>query len=253
MHWDEHKETAIFLDKTIKEVCGFTQPSQIKVLDFGCGSGTLISNFLSLDYDAYGCDVGQYWQENSLVDPTRFAQISFTPYKIPFDDNTFDIVVSTSVLEHAQNKEEFFNEIFRVLKAGGCAIHILPGKWYLPYEPHIFVPLVNFFWPYCPKWWLGLWAFLGVRNQYQHGLSWKKVFENNQAFCLNSISYWSNKKYRDISFKIFGNYLEPAVFYIENSHGNFAKLARKFPFNRFSGWLTKQIRMYLFIQKKTKE
>ena len=41
------------------------------------------------------------------------------PYLIPFDDNTFDIVTSTSVFEHSSMFWVLANEIFRVLKPNG--------------------------------------------------------------------------------------------------------------------------------------
>lgn len=36
------------------------------------------------------------------------------PYRLPFDSETFDVAVSTSVLEDAHNKKELFRKIHRV-------------------------------------------------------------------------------------------------------------------------------------------
>jgi ubiquinone/menaquinone biosynthesis C-methylase UbiE len=46
---------------------------------------------------------------------------------LPFADESFDIVFSSSVLEHIHHVREFQYEIQRVLKADGMAIHILPS------------------------------------------------------------------------------------------------------------------------------
>jgi SAM-dependent methyltransferase len=223
------------------------------VLDFGCGSGRLVQCLLSLGYNAYGCDITPYWRETSHADVERLATLSFAPYRLPFEDNTFDVVVSTSVLEHAQNKEELFSEIYRILKVGGYAMHLFPGKWYLPVEPHIYVPLVNFFWPKCPKWWLALWAFLGVRNEFQCDKSWKEVIKLNSEYCMHGLSYWSNRKYRKLSLKIFKNYSAPMDFYVKNGYGSFAKLLRRVPFQRLSGWIAGEIRMNFIVSRKLKE
>ena len=126
-------------------------------------------------------------------------------------------------MEHARNKEEALSEIWRVLKVGGHAMHLFPSKWYLPVEPHIFVPLVNFFWPKCPKWWLALWAILGVRNEFQGVKSWKEVTEDNYAYCRQGLSYWSNRKFQAVSLKIFGNCLAPMEFYLRNGFGGCPK------------------------------
>ena len=151
-----------FLHTAIGEIGGYGDPATVKVLDFGCGGGSLVGDLVSAGYDAHGCDMDEYWRARPDADGRRFGKISPDPYRIPFEDSCFDIVVSTSVFEHAQNTETCFREIHRVLKPGGYSMHLLPAKWHLPYEPHIFVPLVNFIWPHVPRWWLALWALLGV-------------------------------------------------------------------------------------------
>jgi len=152
-------------------------------------------------------------------------------------------VLSTSVLEHAQNKTEVFREVHRGLKPGGYSMHLYPGKWYLPAEPHIYVPLVNYFWPRCPQWWLALWAMLGVRNEHQQGMGWREVVRRNRAYCRTGLSYWSNGRYRRVSMQVFGNHASPMVFFIENSYGGVARLLRALPLKRFTGWVAGEIRM----------
>jgi len=61
-----------------------------------------------------------YWQQKSHATVERLATISLTPYRLPYESDTLDVVVSTSVLEHAQNKEELFLEIHRVHAPSKC-------------------------------------------------------------------------------------------------------------------------------------
>jgi SAM-dependent methyltransferase len=190
MH-DEYVKIAGFFEAAISEIGNLRRPSQIKVLDFGCGTGRLVGALLQLGFDASGCDLSIIKQEPQAVASERFRTISIMPYRLPFDDNTFDAVISTSVLEHVQNKKECFHEIHRVLKTGGHSMHLYPGKWYLPCEPHTYVPLVNYFRPHCLKWWLGLWALLGVRNEFQQHKDWRTVLDLNIRFCRDMLSYWS--------------------------------------------------------------
>src|SRR2546426_9889444 len=110
---EEYEKAAIFLKTAMEELCRLGRPSQTKVVDFGCGSGELTNHFLGLGYDAYGCDIKPYWQQNSRATVERLATISLTPYRLPYESDMLDVVVSTSVLEHAQNKEELFQEIHR--------------------------------------------------------------------------------------------------------------------------------------------
>ena len=223
----------------------------VKVLDFDCGKGDLVRDLSSLGYDTYGCDIEAYWEEESEIETSKLSKILLASYRLPFEEGTFDVVVSTSVLEHTQNKEEFFNEIHRVLKKGGYAMHLYPGKWYLPYEPHIYVPFVNMFWPNCPKWWLIAWAKLGVRNEFQKGKSWKEVADLNAQYCRYKLSYWSNRKYRKLSKKVFDNYSAPMKFYINYADGGAAKLFRKLPIKGLWGWLIGNTRMNFIVSKKT--
>jgi SAM-dependent methyltransferase len=247
---NHRKKVSIFLHTAIKEICRLDRPAQTKVMDFGCGIGSIVDDLLSLGYDAYGCDLKPYWLENPRADIERLAAISSTPYQLPFGDNLFDVVVSTSVLEHAQNKKECFQEIYRILRTGGYSMHLFPAKWYLPLEPHIYVPLVNMLWPSCPKWWFALWALLGVRNEFQGHKSWKEVVEENCEYCRHNLSYWSNNKYRKVSLEVFESYSAPMEFYINNGYGGFPTLFRRLPFKRLSGWCGGQVRMNFIVQRK---
>lgn len=50
------------------------------------------------------------------------AEIKMDLHRIPFSDNTFDIVFCNHVLEHVKDDRQCTREIFRVLKPGGWAI-----------------------------------------------------------------------------------------------------------------------------------
>jgi ubiquinone/menaquinone biosynthesis C-methylase UbiE len=51
--------------------------------------------------------------------------------QIPFETNTWDMVIANHVLEHVQNDQQALNEIFRVLKPGGIAILQVPLSLYM--------------------------------------------------------------------------------------------------------------------------
>lgn len=224
--------------------------SSLKILDFGCGEGLLVGDLQTLGYDTYGCDT---WSTYGLAPANdRLRAIAQKPYRIPFDSRDFDFVVSTSVFEHAQNKEECFTEIHRVLKPGGYAIHILPGRWYLPTEPHIFVPLVNWFWPRVPRWWLGLFALLGIRNEFQKDMTWRQVRDSNHAYCATGLSYWSTARYREVSDRIFGRCFYPMELFLAQPGGGFNRLARRLPFKRLLGLVSREFRMGVLVQQKAR-
>ena len=46
----------------------------------------------------------------------------------PYADNSLDLVISRSVVEHLPDNHAFTDEMYRALKPGGRCIHVLPGK-----------------------------------------------------------------------------------------------------------------------------
>lgn len=235
-----------FFHKAITEVAKFD--NNIRLLDFGCGEGWLIKELRNFGYDVYGTDT--WLTYNEAPNASNLKKINLVPYKLPFENNYFDIIISTSVLEHAMNTDECFKEMYRILKPGGYAMHIFPGKWYVPKEPHIYVPLVNWLWPYCPKWWLALWALFGVRNEFQKGKNWKEVYEINAKYVKNHLCYRSSNYYKKLSIDIFGNCSWPMVFYINNAVGGFSNFFKKLPFKSLSGLLSREFRMGFLVVKK---
>ena len=77
-----------------------------KVLNVGCGKGVFpASNVVNLDiYEGQGVNV--VWD------------LSKTP--IPFESNSFDLVIANHVLEHVPNWFECFKELARVVNVGGA-------------------------------------------------------------------------------------------------------------------------------------
>jgi SAM-dependent methyltransferase len=163
---------------------------------------------------------------------------------------TSDIVLSTSVLEHARNPDEYLREIFRVLKLGGVAMHLLPGKWYLPYGPHFLVPLANYFYPNCPTWWLALWTLLGFRHPEHKGLRWREAVKACRDFYDNGVFDLSMRGHERLSRAVFGNCEWPMTFYITHAHGGFARVFRRLPLRKLWGILSREFRMAFLVQRK---
>lgn len=177
----------------ILEELGCELHSGVMILDFGCGTGRIVHKLREVGYKAYGCDFKfkEYFSETeSLSNLNIIRLINTAPYKLPFDDNTFDIVLSDQVFEHVQNYSETLAEISRVLKPDGSCLHILPSR-YRPFEAHVFVPFSSIIKSYP---WLVFWAKIGFRKKSQAGLSAKETGRQNYNYLKTHTNYLSKKQ-----------------------------------------------------------
>jgi SAM-dependent methyltransferase len=243
-----HAETAAFLVGAARDVAGVTLGDGFSVLDFGCGRGDMVGQLRGMGVNALGCDFA-----DSLGPGEGLHAIERDAYRLPFPDKSFDLVVSICVFEHAQDTHACMAEIHRVLRDGGVALHMIPGKWYLPTEPHIHVPLVNWFWPFPQRPWLALWAIAGVRNAYQRGLSWREVTRRNVAYARDGLCYRTTGHYDKVSRRIFGNSAWPMDYVIQRGTGGSAALARRLPMKRLTGWAIREFRVGLLMQRRVAE
>ena len=170
---------------------GFTIQPTMKVLVFGDSWGKLVALAVAQGFDAYGCYDIQYSYDHdrdpttvALRDQGRLQPIS-TPYQLPFEDSSIDVIISDQVFEHVMNYPQTIEELRRVMRVGGVFLHIFPSR-YRVIEPRIYVPLASIF---RPRWWLWLWALLGVRNEFQHGLPAREVVEKNAHFLKFNTNY----------------------------------------------------------------
>ena len=61
---------------------------------------------------------------------------------LPFEDNSFDIVICSHVYEHVPDPEKMFSEIYRVLKNNGIC-YFSAGNRLMWNEPHYNLPLLS--------------------------------------------------------------------------------------------------------------
>ncbi len=101
----------------------FSDPAALNVLDIGCGVG-LTDRYLIPHFGAmHGVDIAEGLVEKAAeFNPTAQYQ-AYDGTRLPFEDNTFDIVFAICVMHHVPPAqwEAFTHEMRRVLKPGGIA------------------------------------------------------------------------------------------------------------------------------------
>ena len=92
-------------------VSTFPDPDRVdaRVLDLGCGAGDSQSVCERLGFDWIGIDIDETAGASALADA----------HAIPFADESFDLVLSTKVLQFSPTPARFLREVRRVLRSDG--------------------------------------------------------------------------------------------------------------------------------------
>jgi SAM-dependent methyltransferase len=117
------------------------------VLDFGCGSGTLVRMLRAEGYDAFGVDIRWPGADYGDLEADELGRRGVLRYfeeggRLPFEDDMFDVLVSDQVFEHVVPFRESVDEIERVVKPDGVMYHHFPARRVLR-EGHIGIPLAH--------------------------------------------------------------------------------------------------------------
>lgn len=207
----------------ILNALGCRMPPNPEILDFGCGAGRSVQILRDAGYSAWGCDIqikaikaaksGKEIKTDAMVDAGLLRLIEDNPYRLPFDDDSFDFIFSEQVLEHVQNYPEMTHELLRITRPGGCCLHFFPSRYQLM-ERHIRVPLAAVFPSYN---WLSLWATLGVRNWSQNELTARETAQRNYEFLRDRTNYLSKRQIRRHFSKHFGRVIFAEKYFLEQS------------------------------------
>lgn len=106
---------------------GVDLPETAKILDIGCRAGRTVRALRARGFvNTYGYDVGD---GRTLVGAERdhIKVGSLLDLRLPYEDNTFDLVISDQVCEHVQDQVRAFEKLLRFTRPGGHGLHIIPA------------------------------------------------------------------------------------------------------------------------------
>lgn len=104
-------------------------PGKLRVLEIGCGSGSLTKLLTEFGYSGsyVGVDIADRFD--------RAAQAGFQRDFVLADahrfepDGQFDLVISVSALEHIPEDRRLIDQLARYVAPGGLQVHFVPSGW----------------------------------------------------------------------------------------------------------------------------
>lgn len=121
--------------------------SDAKVLDLGCGTGLTLAMISQYFPSSIGAEIGDMeikaTKEILKKVKVKIPVIKYDGVKLPFKNNSFDIVTSIEVIEHVEKPNLMLKEINRVLRKNGI-LHITTANKWWPIEPHYKLPFLSY-------------------------------------------------------------------------------------------------------------
>jgi len=104
-----------------------------RLLENGCGVGMYAAHLASHAGSVTGLEYD--FERASQAHQDSAQVVNAAGERLPFPDETFDIILSHEVLEHVANDLMAVHEMDRVLRRGGRIILFVPNRGY-PFETH---------------------------------------------------------------------------------------------------------------------
>jgi SAM-dependent methyltransferase len=100
-----------------------------KVLEIGCGIGSVVFELGKQGYDITGIDISG---EAIAYGLKKYGDIRLEVQAaevLPYEDESFDVVLSFDLFEHIARIDTHVNEVWRVLRRGGYYLFQTPNKY----------------------------------------------------------------------------------------------------------------------------
>ena len=129
-YFEEHTDSAMLHEhRRLHEAIEREIPKDaIHILDVGCGNAWAAQRFCPKGKTVYSFDIAPVNTKAALERypfDNHFA-VSGDVYRLPFQSNTFDAIISAEVIEHVPHLEEYIASLIRVLKPGGTLVLTTP-------------------------------------------------------------------------------------------------------------------------------
>jgi len=111
-----------FLEQT-----GLLRPG-MKIVELGCGTATLTDALYQKGDDIVGCDVSEVAIGRAREKYPHLNLSVQNAEQLPWENESFDVILSFDVLEHLFEPDKHLSEVYRVLKPNGYYLFQTPNK-----------------------------------------------------------------------------------------------------------------------------
>ena len=103
-------------------------------LEPGCGRGEFLEEFRKLGLQCHGIDLSNHAGSMCPLIEIR-KNVNLENDVWPYEDDTFDVIYTKSLMEHLRGPDKFLKEARRVLKPGGKILSLIPD-WESNYKTY---------------------------------------------------------------------------------------------------------------------
>lgn len=135
-YFEERKGATAHDERRVREYIISKIPKDVKsILDVGCGNGWVAKEFLPEGKQVFSLDISVTNPSivNKLYPNPKHLALAADSFHLPFNDESFDCVIASEIIEHVFDPAAFVKELFRVVKKGGRLIVTTPYKEKLIY------------------------------------------------------------------------------------------------------------------------
>jgi SAM-dependent methyltransferase len=100
--------------------------SQMRILDLGCGAGSVSGELVKRGHEVYGLDIMREAVDRARKRGIRAETFDINSVPLPFKDGFFDCILALDILEHLFQPLSLMREMNRALSPTGYAIVFLP-------------------------------------------------------------------------------------------------------------------------------
>jgi len=128
-HWDlmlakSWDSTALKWPTKNRLIASLTKPADV-ILDIGCGNGSTLLHLRRLGYrNLHGLEISKFAIQRLRGEGLEMHHSVLPSIALP--EATFDVAITSQVLEHVMRRHRFLREMRRVLKPGGRAFVFVP-------------------------------------------------------------------------------------------------------------------------------